>query len=351
MRGKPAWKRLSPPDLPNYILARMEKCLESGRWEYGKRAATLERKIGRELGVPADWVVVTLSASAALEACARFILEGTVPIRVSPLTWPATYNAILNHGSSSSITWVDCNEEGWPVEAVDVAVDLWGRPYRFPQDPLVFIFDVQAKFPLVIDAAHNLLDPGHGILLREGSGIKAVVYSFNVQKEASCICGGALVSPEVTQLPIREWLNYGVADRLPLEYNGEFLGGIKGTMPDPLAVWVLEQIKRLPRTRRKRKGILKQYERHLGKLLVTTPDNSSGHLAVVRFSDPGTRNLVQDHLLRHGVETSVHYPIHPKIAETCPKAAELSKRILSIPCHIGMTPYDVRRVSRLVVSA
>lgn len=325
---KLAWKCLSPPDVAPYMLQLFEEPLSRCRWAPGSRAKTLERYLARQLGVPPEWVVATRSATVALEAAARFFLPPDEPVRVSPLTFHSTYSGAINAGLE--VQFVDVDEEGWPTDQVDIGVDLWGR--RFPAPCRI------------LDSAHRLLAPEHGALVADGT---AVVFSFDFRKEAPCLVGGALIHRDLATTYAREWLHFGLGpDRVPIPG----LGGTNGGLPDPLAAWATASVKRLGVTYRRRQAILEQYQAWLGSSLLTLPVHATGHVAVLRFGDAGTRALVDASLRKAGCETSLHYPL--PAGTDCPGAEALTLRLLSVPCHAGMKPVsDVRKVCQRIINA
>ena len=97
---------------------------------------------------------------------------------------------------------------------------------------------------------------------------------------------------------------------------------------------------------------LERYVEHLGDLVLTRPGEASGHLCVINCQTPVIRSLYESSLARNPfVQSSIHYPLPPSARRTCPVAADLSDRILSVPCHADMTYYDVRRVIMRLLQA
>jgi dTDP-4-amino-4,6-dideoxygalactose transaminase len=324
------WKRLSPPRIREHTIREMNEIVRGLNWDYGVRSKTLERRIARDLKVDPEWVIITASCTAALQCATHFLLNDRASVRVCPLTYAATYAPVANE--KLPIEWVDCDDEGWPVGEVDIGVELWGRPFEFTGE----------KWPTVLDSAHKFGAPYHGELLREGK-VQAITYSFNCQKEISGIHGGALVSPHVRE-EWRSWLFCGTKDRMPVSP-----GGIKGYLQEPLVYIVAENLLTLRTARKKRREVLEAYHEFLGNYLMTTPELASGHLAVVRVPDEGHALAVKNMLKRHGVEWSIHYMVNPET--NCPNALDLSKRIVTIPCHTYMNGGDARRIAKLIGAA
>jgi dTDP-4-amino-4,6-dideoxygalactose transaminase len=332
---KGIWKVLSPPWIDAYVWEKMRLSVISGHWAPGPRTKTVERIVARELGVDPSWVVATRSATVSLEAAYRFLLTDLEKIRVSPLTFASTYSGAINAGIP--IEWVDVDDDGWPVSAVDVGVDLHGRPH--PR-----VSDVGAGGPRLLDAAHRVLAPEHGDLVRDGA---ALVYSFDLRKEVPCLVGGALVHRDLANTYARQWLHFGLgAQRVPIPD----LGGTNGGLPDPIAAQAIEALKRRWRGQRKRTRVLEVYEQAFGKHLLTKPGEASGHIAVLRARSEGEARGIRNKLDYHHVEHSCHYQVPEEYG--CPNASALAKRLITLPCNTYMTvPSDPLRVVRIVVSA
>lgn len=329
------WKLLSPPWADNYVVEKMRLAMASGIWAPGPRTKSVEKTVARELGVDPAWVVATRSATVALEAAYRFLLSDLEKIRVSPLTFVSTYSGAVNAGIP--LQWVDVDEDGWPVDEVDVAVDLYGRPHSLGNG-------LGRGSPRLVDAAHRVLASEHGAAVRAGA---TLVYSFDLRKEVSCLLGGCLVSKGLPNTYAREWLHFGLGPgREPIPD----LGGTNGGLPDPIAAQAIEALKRRWRGQRVRQRVLEVYSEAFGKNLLTKPGEASGHLAVLRCRSAGEATLVRKALDFHRVENSCHYPV-PE-AYGCPGATALAKRLVTLPCHSYMkTPSDPLKVARVVVSA
>jgi dTDP-4-amino-4,6-dideoxygalactose transaminase len=120
-------------------------------------------------------------------------------------------------------------------------------------------------------------------------------------------------------------------------------------MSEVSATAVVAQMARTEHLYESRQRVLATYDNFLGRLLVTKPACASGHLAVLRFTDEGWCTLVKKRLTQNDVQWSVHYRIHDQFRDT--QAYDLSKRILSIPCHSQMKPHHASKIARMILSA
>lgn len=313
---KQPWKRLANPTAPPSVLRAAGEVMTTRHWLPGRRAGYLQRSLATRMGVPPEWVIPTASCTAALHCAGRLLLGSAV---VAPLlTYSATWSWALVEGRDLAL--IDPDEEGWPIEPVDIGVDLWGRE-----------FGGECK---ILDAAHRFTPKEHGQMLQEGQCL-AVCYSFGPLKEVPWLRGGAVVSPSVTE----EWWEFlNVGNRRDKTPAGP---GIKGLIQDPEAAAVVAQLRTLRKRYAARQRVLEVYAEYFGDALLTKPGEASGHLAVLRFESEGHCLLVKGALDRLGVEWSVHYPVDH----------ELARRIISVPCHDRLTRAGAHKVARLILSA
>jgi len=247
------------------------------------------------------------------------VLIGNNDLTVAPLTWPATYSwhrGVVNFTEN-------------PRQNVDISVDLWGK----------------AGTPAtIVDAAHNLLDPNHGVMLKDmASPVMAVCYSFGPQKEAPSFMGGMVIFKYASEAAMaRRFLTCGTVDR---QWQG--IKGRKGLMPDPVGAMVKAQISRLRDTRNKRTRLLKEYHRCLGDWLFTKPNECSAHLCVWEAQSKAHRDKVRKRLNSQRVAWGHHYPV-----PDCVRGyyRDLSDTVITLPLHMGMTVNDVRDICKCVLS-
>jgi len=317
--------------------SRVSAAILRGQWKPGVCHVNATTMVANALGVPTSWVHLTNSCTSALAAA--YALGPKPDLHAVPLlTYSATAAPALLQGID--IQLVDTDVHGCPLvglRAPTVGVDLWGRAYP--------ISDTWQ--PVILDAAHRFGGTEHTALIDNGT---IVCYSFGPQKECAVPQGGALVWRAMENQSVRDevaaFLNYGQHERVP---TGR--GGICGWMPEPIAALLVPQlaVRRREWCAKRRQEILETYENFLGALLLTKPGDASGHVAVIALPDEGTAKCVRAQMKRAEIEVGLHYPIHPEHKGT--NAYALSKRILTLPCHLSMNGKDAAKIARAVLTA
>jgi dTDP-4-amino-4,6-dideoxygalactose transaminase len=324
---KANWRRLSPPAYKAALSQAWDRTLRSGAWAGGRNVGRLEARIADHLEVAPEQVVATINCSSALAVAVRLL--GDREITCPVLTYAGTWTSV----PQQQLTLVDTNDKGWANGPVTIGVDLWGRPCPSPC--------------VILDAAHNYGHRSH--LVAMDNGTRFVCYSFGPLKEIPCLVGGALVCASAAEAQAaRFYLNHGIN---PKTKRPEMSWGIKGYMPNAAATWIMRQMDRADELRAGRQNVLGWYYDTFRDRMLTRPDEASGHLAVLKCDSPGHRQLVADALTRVNCEWSIHYQLPWNTASDCPVATELSKRIISIPCHHKMRRADVIKVARVVIGA
>jgi hypothetical protein len=292
----------------------------------------LETYIARLLDIPPEWVLTTDSCTAALAAAFWYRRAWSFPGIVFPGAPKLASLIQATDCHDDGVTFRDVDRWGWPEFATDYSCDLWGNPSPFKGR--------------VHDAAHRFAAPEHRDLLDAG---RVVCYSFGPQKEVSCAGGGAFLFRGMEDKKIRHrimaFLNYG--------YHPEKKGlivdspvAMRGLMQQDRASHLRVEIRRQTLQRARRQKVLETYENFLGELLLTKPGKASGHLAVVRLN-PEWADLCRRRMSSR-YELSLHYPVHPSYA--CPKAEELSRCLLTLPCHLRVTLHHAAKLATWILN-
>ena len=120
-------------------------------------------------------------------------------------------------------------------------------------------------------------------------------------------------------------------------------------MSDVAAAFLLEQIKDHAELKARRQKVLAEYDRHLNNVISR---GGSGHLCVIDCGTEKIRDMYRRALDKSpNIQWGHHYPLNRAQRETCPNAAALSGRILTLPCHPNMSAHDVRRVVARLLKA
>lgn len=288
------------------------------------------------LGVPPEWVLLTNSGTAAL-AIAYHMLAKDRMVEAPAMTWPATYVCAPRY------TLVDSERRFYGMHElfssepghVRVHVPLWGAESWTDAD----VQKYSELGPVIIDAAHLFGSVRHRAWLEKGH-VQAVTYSFGPQKEITTWRGGALISPHLTD-EVRAFANVGTSGRdLVAPAGGNYL------MSEPAMAVLCAQLGRFCTMQDWRMNILAVYESRLSMLTQTDyPRPAGGHLAVAEFQSPAAAQAAAHLLSKADIMTGHHYPLPPIYPRALfPKAATISSRIITLPCHLDMGPEDAHHV-------
>lgn len=331
--------QLSRPCILPADLERHNDCLLRGRIDPGPIHRDFQQAIAARLGVPANWVLLTNSGTAALEVAGRVVRAWSVAFPA--MSWPSTWSWHADYRA-----WLDVTVGGtpvWPEHCGDalaaVPVALWGC-----QTAAGYYRGARRWFMhLVLDAAHDCLNPEHGRMLHEDV-LDLVCYSFGPVKQMTCGRGGAAVGKKIGlyRHEAEAYIHSGTRGRHFVQQTV----GRNFRMTEPAAALGLAQLERLDAMDQTRRNILWDYQTALQERLITIPAFYSGHLAVIRLPEGENRQVWATRLNERGIETGWHYPIPDCVpTASAPNAHALSRRVLSIPCHAGMTPEEVRFVA------
>lgn len=310
--------KLSAPNITreDAIAAAVE--LSKGNLDPGPIAEEFACALADFWAVPRSWVLLTNSCTTAITLATKlFDHEG--PWRVQALTWPGSYCAV-------PYTLVDTDTGGLGLVTSrkalpgHIGVNLFGnRQYKAKCD--------------IVDNAHCLSPTAP---FTDG---RAYCFSFGPTKEITTIRGGALVHPRAVELEDR--IMYNTSGRMPLKG-----WGLNGTITEVGARLGLRQLERYKEDRRKRHDVLWMYRKlsTLDMYMRLRPDRYSGHLAVFQFATHEQRDRAQELYRRSGIPTSIHYPLPDEWARDFPNAVDMSKRVLTVPCHAQLTGKEIKRL-------
>lgn len=355
-------KRLEfqPPSLGDEEISAVVKTLRSGWLGAGPKGELLEKRVAEHLGV--RHVVAVSSCTVALELALLALDVGREDeVITTPLTWPATANAIEHTGARP--VFCDVREADLTLDPALVAscitprtkaivpVDLAGQPAGL--DALR-----TCGLPVVEDAAHAFGATCRGRPV--GTISDATCFSLYVTKHVAAGEGG-LVATEDADLAARVRRMRRIARDADGRYD-QLAPVIKASLPDVLASIALVQLDKLGRHDAARTRQFALYDDGLADLDGIEPlardvrDKHARHLYIVRV-DPdragATRDGYQRALARELIATSIHFlPVHRLhwFAERYPDqpplpvAERAGEQVLSLPVSPAHSDDDIRGV-------
>jgi dTDP-4-amino-4,6-dideoxygalactose transaminase len=345
--------------------------LRSGWLSTGPRTLAFERAFAGSLGVRSAVGVSSCTAGLHLLLRAFDVGPGDEVI-TSPVTFPATVNAILTAGATpvfADVTPGRLTLDPGAVKAVLsprtralVAVHLAGWPCDM--DALGALA-AGSGLALIEDAAHALGARYRG--RPAGALADAASFSFYATKNLTTGEGGMITTDRSEIVPrLRRERLHGI-DLDATQRDGkayrhwEAIGmGFKYNLTDFQAALGMVQLERFPELLAERQRLDRGYRRRLAEVGVfdplTGPDGAetAAHLFPILVR-PGALRIDRDELLAallaENVGVGVHFralTLHRHFRETVPtpedavrEAVSASERLLSIPIFPGMSDRDL----------
>jgi dTDP-4-amino-4,6-dideoxygalactose transaminase len=285
----------------------------------------------------------------------------------TPLTFVSTNHAILYEGLSPVFADIDeylCIDPNTVKKLITsktrgiIFVGIGGSSGRY--DEIVNIAK-ENQITLILDAAHMAGTRVNGEII--GKECDVVVYSFQAVKNLPTADSGMIcfsnnkygeIARKMTWLGInKDTFSRTVGDSAyKWKYDVEYTG-FKYHGNSIMAAIGIVQLKYLERDNAYRRQIASWYndafQNSKNVQTVPVPENceSSRHLYQIEVSNRDELLLA---LNRVGVYPGVHYRIntrydmYKKAKGKCPEAERMSKRILSLPIHLGLSYKDVAYV-------
>jgi len=355
-----------PPSIGEEEVAAVAETLRSGWLGPGPKEKLLERRVADVLGVRN--VVAVSSCTVAIELALLALDVGVGDeVITTPLTWPATANAIAHTGARP--VFCDVREDDLTLDAASasdvrtertkavVPVHLAGQPA-----------DVDAigalGLPVVEDAAHAFGAVSHGRPI--GTTSAAACFSLYVTKHVVAAEGGLVVTSD-DDLAERVRGMRRVSRDASGHYD-QLAPAIKASLPDVLSAIALVQLDKLAAHDVTRARQFASYDEGLADLdgiepLARDPrDVHARHLYVVRV-DPeragATRDEYQRALAQELIATSIHFlPVHRlgwfrerfPTPRPLPVAERAGAEVLSLPLSPVHSDDDIRDVVETIRS-
>lgn len=383
----------SPPDVADAEIEAVIKAIKSGWITTGPRTKELEKNIAEYVGT--NKAACLNSATAAMELTLRILGIGPGDeVITSAYTYTATASIIEHVGAK--IVLVDTAPGSYEMDYVQleqainektkaiIAVDLAGKMCDYDtifeivhRKRLLFSAGntLQKKFNRIIvmaDAAHAFGATRRGV--KCGQQADFTCFSFHAVKNLTTAEGGAVVWRNEGDLD-DEWLYqqfmlyslHGQSkDALAKAQKGAWEYDIiypayKCNMTDIMASIGLVQLKRYDAMLKRRREIIRYYDKMLEPLGVETLEHhgedfsSSGHLYLVRIPNISEeqRNEIVIAMANYGVSCNVHYKPLPMLTAykklgfdigDYPNAFNQYKNEVTLPLHTLLSDDDIEYV-------
>ncbi|WP_434629345.1 DegT/DnrJ/EryC1/StrS family aminotransferase [Pseudomonas sp. Z1-29] len=356
-------------------LAAIRECLEKGWTGLGFKTATMEEEWKTYTGLPHAHFLSsnTVGLHLAVELFkTKFGWADDDEVITTPLTFISTNHAILYAGMKPVFADVDeslCLDPESVVERITAktkALIFVGIGGNIGQYQKIVEICRDRGIKLILDAAHMAGTRFNG--KHVGQEADSVVFSFQAVKNLPTADSGMICFKDqeddervrkLTWLGINKdtfartaaqgaykWM-YDV-EELGYKYHGNSI----------MAAMGLVQLKYLDQDNAYRRQLATWYRQNLAghakiRIVDVTPGcESSTHLLQIRVKD---RDALMLALNEHQIYPGVHYRDNTEYAMysfgagTCPKAAQASLEILSLPMHLGLTRADVDTVCELLI--
>ncbi|MEM1611464.1 MAG: DegT/DnrJ/EryC1/StrS family aminotransferase [Sulfolobales archaeon] len=350
--------RASMPVIDEEDISMVINVLKSGWLAYGPVVEEFEKLFAEYIGVRRALAVS--SGTAALELSLRALGVGVGDEVIVPsFTFIATANVALSVGARPILCDIDLETYNIDPRCVEekinrrtraiIPVHLYGHPADM--DPILRVAKDHGVY-VVEDAAqaHGALYKGR----RCGSIGDLGAFSFYATKNMTTGEGG-MVTTNSDELARRIELmrNHGQESKyLHIELGWNY------RMTSIQAALGISQLRKLEMLNEARRRNAERLTRGIERLGWLRPPREMPwarhvyHQYVVYLEDdaPISRDMLVEHLRRHGIEAMIHYPlpIHMQplyrrlgYGECCPNSAKASQRVLSLPVHPGLGERDI----------
>ena len=334
----------------------LREVIESGWWGKGPKVAQFEDEFAKMVGH--KYAVAVTSNSHGQDLIMKAMGFKGIDVINPAISFIATAMVPLWNECTSNI--VDVRYEDLNICPEDVKKNLKSNTnaliavnYSGVLAPIEEIRKFYDGF-ILEDCAHSCYTKG------AGSRGDAAVWSFQAVKTMPCGDGGMITTDDkelYEKLIPMTWMGVtSTYSRVKNSYNGKpgyswdydiDILGYKCYMNDLSASIALEQMKKLPKNLEWRRHIQKRYNEELFGIVEAPLFSETVQRYVIRVSDEHRDNLI-DYLSDKKIHTSVHYkPLHKhKVVSGMnqrdyPIANCEWKRIISIPCHAGVTDNDI----------
>ena len=348
--------RLTPGADRPAIDAAIARVIDRGWFILGPELEAFEREFAAASGARHAVGVGNGTDALAIALRAAGLAPGDEVI-TSPLSAAYTALAIMMAGGRPIFADIDPRRLTLDPAAVSAAVTS-----RTAAIVPVHLYGQTADMPAIAQVAGR-----HGLTIVEdccqahlatcagrpvGSFGAAGGYSFYPTKNLGALGDGGALTTNDDRLAerARRLRNGGQSERYR---HAEF--GVNSRLDEIQAAILRQRLQGLPEATSRRRNIAALYRPALEGIdgLTVPPAMDEGHVYHLFPVLADDRAALQRHLLAHGVETLVHYPIplsrQPAFAAEgpaeCPIADRVCEQVLSLPLYPGLDPAAVEQVA------
>ena len=358
MAGSVPFLNLTPGPDAQDIRNAIDRVVTRGWFVLGPELEAFEQEFAAAAAVPFAIGVGTGTDALMLALRVHGIGPGDEVI-TSPLSAAYSALAIMMTGARPVFADIDPDRLTLDPRAAEAAVTSRTRAL-LP----VHLYGQSADMPALMQVAER-----HRLLVVEdccqahlatcdgrpvGSFGAAAAYSFYPTKNLGALGDGGAITVANSDVAarLRRLRNGGQTDRYQ---HAEF--GVNTRLDEMQAAILRERLKWLPKWTEQRRALAARYRHSLdGAPVVVPAEHDAGHVYHLFPILSPTRDPLQAHLKRHGIETLIHYPVpiprQPALASAqpraCPVADRICSQVLSLPLHPGLTAQAVDDVAAAV---
>lgn len=334
-------------------MSRLDRALKEGVvTNNGPYVQDFEAVLTKYLRVP---TICFSSGQAALTALLMASDVGGRSVIYPAFTFPATPNAILAAGGKPvpcdidpvtlCIDAVDIARKITKKTAAILAVDVYGMSSVSPG-----LLDISCKWdiPLLVDAAPSF---GTHVLTKPNAFLAPSIYSFHATKQMAVGEGGCLSSMDTGLIKhCKRIRNFG------LDGQNWYEPGINGKMTEISALIGLENMKSFPERVMRRRIVKDKLDDVLSQVTgIRTIQEPRGQMVswlycpvLIEKGSPVSRDDIVLKLEERGIQTRTYYQ-STDMSSSHPVSFDISKRVIALPCHEGLTDDDIYHIGRAFV--
>lgn len=346
-------------EIEEEITQAIQRVLKSGWFILGEAVEKFEEEFSKYIGAKYGIGVNSGSDALFLALKALGIGNGDEVITVSH-TFISTVDAIVRNGAIP--VFVDIDPYTYCIDVTKIEERITNRTkailpvhlYGHPAE-MKLIMEIAKKYNLFVieDAcqAHGAEYKGKKV----GSIGDIGCFSFYPVKNLGAYGDGGMIltNNEMLAEKLKMFRNYGQSQK----YYHDFVG-INSRLDEIQAVVLRVKLKHLDEWNERRRKIAKLYDECLEDSEVVTPVEKEYakhvyHLYVIRYKN---RDMLQQQLLKNGIQTQIHYPIpiHKQKAyldlddAQLPITEKICEEILSLPIYLELKNEETKYIADAV---